>query len=63
MDKKKRQLKVTEKIIERRLENTHVPTIQLSGKWLKEAGFHAGEIITITIIEEGILIEKSGTEE
>ena len=34
-----------------------VPMLRITGKWLKEYGFHAGEIVNITVREELLVIQ------
>jgi hypothetical protein len=34
-----------------------VPMLRISGKWLQELGFNAGEVVNITIREELLIIQ------
>jgi hypothetical protein len=37
--------------------NGNVPLLRLSGKWLQEYGFHAGEMVNVTVREELLVIQ------
>ena len=36
-----------------------IPMLRISGKWLKESGFHAGDIVKITVREELLVIQPA----
>ena len=38
--------------------DSKVPLIRFSGRWLEEVGIHVGDIILLSITENGINIEK-----
>ena len=35
----------------------NVPMLRISGKWLKEYGFNAGDLVSITVREELLIIQ------
>jgi hypothetical protein len=41
-------------------KETHVPSIDLKGRWFQEAGFNSGQRVTVTMLKPGtIVIEVS----
>lgn len=38
-------------------ETKGIPMLRISGKWLKEYGFNAGELVNITVREELLIIQ------
>ncbi|RPD39441.1 SymE family type I addiction module toxin [Chitinophaga barathri] len=56
--KKERLLTVGSLCYEHEFDNTHVPFIRLSGKWLHEAGFDVGDLIAVEHNKDSLVIRK-----
>lgn len=49
-----RKLKIEERAVDHHIER-RVPMVRLKGKWLKAAGFPAGQHLTLTVIAPGVM--------